>query len=98
MVDQICFDFNCISFVFDLVTCNQIRWIFHPFRCRVVRFSNMVTVILVTVPDLVTIWLRKCEIWLRYGYGTSVLVTIWLRGDLVTIWLQYGYDMVTDRC
>ena len=32
-------------------------------------------------------WLRKLVFWLRFGYGVSVLVTIWLRGRF---WLRVG--------
>ena len=61
-----------------------------------VYFPDSDTGILDTELDLDTIWIRKPEIWIRYGYGTSNLDTIWIRTDMDTIWIRFGYDMDTE--
>ena len=76
----------------------------HSFYRRGEGLLNLVTCILVTILGLVTFWLRNPRIWLRFGYGASDLVTIWLRIGfgyvLVTISFRFGYglDHALDFC
>ena len=73
----------------------------HSFYRRGENVLFLVTCILVTILGLVMFWLRNLRIWLRFGYGTCDLVTIWLRTGfgyvlvsiLVTIWFRVGYEL-----